>query len=100
MLLTELLELREAYKLLAERVTALEDANRPRTTRDELSERITAFMSRLPGVKLSPTVIGQNLGEPDNMKVRNRLAALERRGVLQVTKEDGRNQLWHWPVSR
>ena len=83
----------------AERIAELENQLAPKPKRDELAEKLLAWMNQYPGLMLSPTAIWMNCGGEEalgvgNDRVADKLAQLARREQINVFKEDGRNALY------
>ena len=89
-------DLEAAVQALTERVISLEDtpAGQPR---DELNEKLLAFLRRHAGLKFTGQLVAENLGESPS-SVYSRLRTLARQGHLVFAKEDGRNGLFYTPA--
>lgn len=95
--LDKILELQNQIDGLEKRVDALESELLRSATaglkKDELFDKITAYMKARPNDRLTALVIGANIGE-DNTVVGSRLSTLASRGVIKSGKENGRTKLY------
>lgn len=81
------------------RVAALEEKLGSKPRRDELAEKLLECLNRYPGLVFSPTAVWKNCGGKEklgvgNERVADKLAQLARRGLITVTREEGRNALY------
>lgn len=89
-------ELEAQVRVLTERVAVLEAAPAA-PPRDELNEKLLAFLRSHPGLKFTGQLVAENIGEPPS-SVYGRLRTLARHGHLVFIKEDGRNGLFYTPA--